>query len=113
MARALLVEDDWLRGRAMERDLRAKGFEVTWAGDATRAVEALLASATPFDLATLDNDLGPGPTGEEVARHIARLPAEFRPARVEVHTNNDAAADRMVALLRKAGVNVHRKELTP
>jgi CheY-like chemotaxis protein len=108
---ALLVEDSPPLGRAMMRLLQSKGYQVHWVATATDAVERLLAGQHHYDLATLDHDLGAGPTGEVVAKHIAGLAPDHRPARVEVHSGNDAAAARMVALLRDAGVNVHRKDL--
>ena len=108
--RALLVEDDALRGRAMKRWLEREGYEVFWRETAASALEALM-GPTGFDLVSLDHDLGGAATGQDVAEAITRMTRELRPARVEVHTGNDAAADRMLALLRAAGVDAHRKEL--
>ncbi len=106
--RALLVEDYAPLARAMQRQLKAQGYEVIWANDAKQAWAAL-SVGVGIDLVSLDNDLGPGATGEEIATSIALMHPSSRPSRVVVHTSNDEAALRMIATLSAAGVNVSRK----
>lgn len=117
--RALLLEDNQLRGRALQRQLKAAGYTVTWVRDYDGAIDALLFAkpgsefpdAERFDFATLDYDLETSKTGLDVARYIVGLPPSMRPLRIEVHSANDEGAAGIVAALTAAGVPVVRKEL--
>ena len=68
--RVLLVEDDPLTLTLLESVIRTFGFDTFCAASATEAKKAL-ATFDP-DLAILDVDLGPGPTGLDFAKMISK-----------------------------------------
>ncbi len=113
MPTALLLDDDHLRGRALQRKLRALGYNVAWATTYHEACDALSASADvrPFDLASLDFNLGGAESGLDVACYIVSMPAAVRPKAVEIHSNDDAGAELMLRTLTGAGVSAARKEI--
>lgn len=73
-------------------------------------------SEEPFDLVSLDRDLGGRRSGEDVVDQILRLhvalPDLNRPL-FAVHSWNIPAAQRMEVRLRGAGFEVERKEFSP
>lgn len=69
--RCLVVEDDDFTRLTLKAAIRSEGFEVVAAaGTAEEAMQ--IAGTTNIDVATLDLDLGPGPTGIDVAFGIRR-----------------------------------------
>lgn len=68
--RVLLVEDDALTLTLLESVIQAFGFDTASAKSATEAKKAL-ATFDP-DLAILDIDLGPGPTGLDFAKMMSK-----------------------------------------
>lgn len=107
--RALLLEDNELRGRALRRKLFHAGYLVVWARNYSAACEELRGDR--FDFATLDFDLEQPESGLDVACFIAGMPAQGRPRSVEVHSANDAGARLMLCALTAAGVPAVRKEI--
>jgi CheY-like chemotaxis protein len=85
-----------------------KGHDITQAWTANEAIRALRAG--PFDLVTLDHDLGPASDGDglRVARKIASMPADTRPPHVLVHSANPVGAQAMVDTLQRAGIDAQR-----
>lgn len=70
--RCLIVEDDDFTRVTLQAALRAEQFEVVGAvGSAEDAMRFV--QSNDVDVATLDLDLGPGPTGTDVAFGIRRL----------------------------------------
>lgn len=68
-ARILIVEDDPFIRTTLTAAIRAQNFDVV--GATGVAQEALRIQAqSPFDIAMLDFDLGPGPTGIDVAHAL-------------------------------------------
>ena len=68
-ARILIVEDDPFIRTTLAAAIRAQNFDVV--GATGVAQEALRIQAqSPFDIAMLDFDLGPGPTGIDVAHAL-------------------------------------------
>src|SRR3954451_9612975 len=65
--RVLLVEDEPYMADAIRDGLRLEAIAADIAGDGDAALELL--SVNSYDIAVLDRDI-PGPTGDEVARHI-------------------------------------------
>src|SRR5689334_23968114 len=65
--RVLLVEDEPLMADAIRDGLRLEAIAADVAGDGDTAL-ALLAR-NDYDIAVLDRDI-PGPSGDEIARHI-------------------------------------------
>lgn len=66
--RVLIVEDESLMAHAMRDGLRLEAIAADIAGDGDSALELL--SVNRYDVAILDRDI-PGPTGDEIAKHIA------------------------------------------
>lgn len=104
-----MLEDNELRGRALQRKIKAQGYEVVWVRNYEQAVEALRSAR--FEFATLDYELGAKETGLDVACHIAGLPVPSRPERIEIHSNHDEGAALMLRTLTAAGVPAHREEI--
>jgi CheY-like chemotaxis protein len=100
--RLLILDDDPVRQEhfaAIHR--RHERVHVLFSEDAIEALN----EGPRFDAALLDHDLGAGcHTGEDVAKHIASMPPERRPLKVIVHSWNPDGAQRMVNILREAGV---------
>lgn len=111
--RALLLDDDALRGRAYVRQLKARGYEVIWAKTYHEACDELSRSADAghFHLAMLDYNLGTPETGLDVVCYMVSMPSPAQPVRVEIHSNDDVGADLMLRALRGAGISAERKEL--
>src|SRR3954452_17203845 len=65
--RVLLVEDEPYMAEAIRDGLRLEAIAADIAGDGEAALELLDVNA--YDVAVLDRDI-PGPSGDEVARHI-------------------------------------------
>jgi two-component system response regulator VanR len=65
--RVLVVEDEPYLAEAIRDGLRLEAIAADLAGDGDTALELL--STNVYDLAVLDRDI-PGPSGDEVARHI-------------------------------------------
>ena len=65
--RALIVEDEPYLAEAIRDGLRLEAIAADIAGDGDTALEML--SVSSYDVAVLDRDI-PGPSGDEVARHI-------------------------------------------
>jgi CheY-like chemotaxis protein len=63
----LIVEDDELVRRALERVLVREGYSVCWAASGASAIGLL--DTEPIDLVLLDLRLGPGISGWDVARY--------------------------------------------
>ena len=67
--RVLIVEDEAYLAEAIQAGLRLEAIAADIAGDGHSALELL--SINTYDLAVLDRDI-PGPSGDEIARHIVR-----------------------------------------
>jgi two-component system response regulator VanR len=65
--RVLIVEDEPYLADAVRAGLRLEAIAADVAGDGDTALELL--SVNDYDIAVLDRDI-PGPSGDEVARHI-------------------------------------------
>jgi two-component system response regulator VanR len=65
--RVLVVEDEPLMADAIRDGLRLEAIAADVAGDGDTALELL--ETNSYDIAVLDRDI-PGPSGDEVARHI-------------------------------------------
>jgi two-component system response regulator VanR len=65
--RVLLVEDEPYMADAIRDGLRLEAIAADIAGDGDAALELL--SVNAYDIAVVDRDI-PGPTGDEIARHI-------------------------------------------
>lgn len=70
--RVLIVEDELFLAEAIRDGLRLEAIAADLAGDGDTALEQL--AITPYDVVVLDRDI-PGPNGDEIARHIAAMPA--------------------------------------
>lgn len=68
MERVLVVEDDDFTRALLQRSCESFGYDCTAVGSALQAREALREAA--FDVAMFDLDLGPGPTGVDLARVV-------------------------------------------
>jgi two-component system, OmpR family, response regulator MprA len=90
--RILVVEDDRSVRDALDRALRAQGYEVTTAGDGLAALSAV--TREDPDLVVLDLGL-PGMDGLAVCR---RLRADGDPRPVLILTARDAVGDRVAGL---------------
>jgi CheY-like chemotaxis protein len=113
-ARILVLDDDARRHEWFDAHLR--GHHPVWsAREARRALQ----QNPPYDLVFLDHDLAEdyavvpavwGEDGRTVARFIAAMPQEKRPARVHIHSSNWGAACEMEVILAAAGLRVTRAE---
>lgn len=110
--RALLLEDDVLRGRAMRRQLERQGYHVTWAQTCADACRELCTSIDVgrFDFCSLDFNLKAEHNGLDVVEYIVTMSAPMRPARIEIHSNDDAGAERMLSALSAAGTIATRRD---
>ncbi|HRF06583.1 response regulator transcription factor [Accumulibacter sp.] len=90
--RVLLVEDDPMIGKSVQRGLRQEGSSVDWVRDGQAAELAL--TTTPYELLLLDLGL-PGRSGLEV---LARLRRADNDIPVLIITARDAVADRVKGL---------------
>ena len=92
-ARILIVEDDWIVARAVQKILENAGFEVTGVvGSAAGALSSVHESLP--DLILLDIVLGEGPDGIEVAKELrvlADVPIVFVTAHADATTLRRAA----------------------
>src|SRR3954466_8472578 len=66
--RVLIVEDEPYMAEAIRDGLRLEAIAADIAGDGDTALELL--SLNAYDIAVLDRDI-PGPSGDQIARHIA------------------------------------------
>jgi two-component system response regulator QseB len=90
--RVLLVEDDPMIGKSVQRGLRQEGSSVDWVRDGQAAELAL--TTTPYELLLLDLGL-PGRSGLDV---LARLRRADNDIPVLIITARDAVADRVKGL---------------
>src|SRR6478609_10177452 len=70
--RVLIVEDELYLAEAIRDGLRLEAIASDIAGDGDMALEQL--SVNAYDVVILDRDI-PGPSGDDIARHIAAGPA--------------------------------------
>ena len=70
--RVLIVEDELYLAEAIRDGLRLEAIASDIAGDGDVALELL--SVNAYDVVILDRDI-PGPSGDDIARHIAAGPA--------------------------------------
>jgi two-component system, OmpR family, response regulator len=73
MSALLYVEDEALIREIFAMALEDAGFEVVSAGSAAAALEALEDNSDPFCAVLTDVNLGPGPTGWDVAKRAREL----------------------------------------
>src|SRR5919198_4911872 len=87
--RVLIVEDEPYLAEAIRDGLRLKAIAADIAGDGDTALELL--STNPYDIAVLDRDI-PGPSGDEIAKHIVASGSGIQifmltaAARLDAHT---------------------------
>lgn len=114
MSRVLFLDDDESRHMKFRRE--NIGHQVVHVYTADVAIQAL--NEAVYDLASLDGDLdwqaSAGltpltPTGVEVAKHIAEMPADRRPRKVVIHSINRGRAREMWRVLKLAGVDAERE----
>ncbi|MCH6229959.1 response regulator transcription factor [Microbacterium sp. CFH 31415] len=70
--RVLIVEDELYLAEAIRDGLRLEAIAADLAGDGDTAFDLLAVNL--YDVVVLDRDI-PGPNGDEIARHLAALPA--------------------------------------
>lgn len=70
MANILVVEDDKLLGKSVQRVLANAGYTVVWVKNSTEAFEALEQSVTGFNLIYLDIMLPGDINGYEILRRL-------------------------------------------
>lgn len=112
--RILFLDDD--ENRHAKHAQENIGRDVTRARTVRECIDAIK-NNPPFDLVSLDHDLGgkyyveeEEGTGTEVARWMAtEMPPEKRPVRVVIHSYNAAGAQRMEDILLAAGFWVRRR----
>lgn len=117
--RILVLDDDDMRHATFAG--RFRGHEIVHARTVAEAKAAL--RGPRFDLVHLDHDLGDltsethfgglprEANGLDVADFIARIPLEWQPRSVVIHSWNFDAARRMAVVLLDAGVHVTLAEL--
>lgn len=86
----LLVEDEVLIQQLLDDALDEAGFELIVNQDGASAIAELEARADAFAALITDVNLGPGPTGWEVARHARSL----RPSIPVVYMTGDSGHER-------------------
>ena len=112
MKRVLVVDDDQTRLDSLRQtyvELFSGDVEITTCETAEAASAALL-HTSPFDVVSLDHDLGdflhrPERTGMDVVRTIVALEADHRPRHAVIHSWSPRRFA-MEAALRDAGVSV-------
>ena len=77
--RVLLVEDEPYMADAIRDGLRLEAIAADVAADGDAALKLLNVNA--YDIAVLDRDV-PGPSGDEIARHIVASGSGVLPARM-------------------------------
>jgi len=112
--RILVLDDDFRRHDWFDANIL--GHDSVWsAKEARRALQ----ENPRYDLVFLDHDLAEdysvvpavwGEDGRTVARFIAAMPADKRPAMAHIHSSNWGGACEMEAILTAAGVKVARAE---
>ncbi|WP_066273399.1 response regulator transcription factor [Hydrogenophaga palleronii] len=90
--KVLLIEDDVMLGRGMERGLRMAGFSVDWALDGLQGQDAL--REQEYEVVLLDIGL-PGLDGLQL---LQQLRAEDQPVPVLLVSARDAVGDRVAGL---------------
>ena len=112
--RILVLDDDSRRHEWFDANI--EGHDSVWSAEEAR--HALQANPR-YDLVFLDHDLAEdysvapavwGEDGRTVARFIAAMPAEKRPAMAHIHSSNWGGASEMEAILTAVGVKVARAE---
>ncbi|MFJ4158297.1 response regulator transcription factor [Microbacterium testaceum] len=73
--RVLIVEDEPFLAEAIRDGLRLEAIAADIAGDGDTALEVL--GYTAYDVVVLDRDI-PGPSGDEIARHLSAQPSAPR-----------------------------------
>jgi CheY-like chemotaxis protein len=113
-ARILVLDDDARRHQWFDAHLTGHD-SVRSAEEARRALQ----DNPRYDLVFLDHDLAEdyavvpavwGEDGRTVARFIAAMPEDRRPAMAHIHSSNWGAAIEMESILDAAGVTVTRAE---
>ena len=112
--RILVLDDDSRRHEWFDANI--DGHDSVWSAKEARHA---LRENPRYDLVFLDHDLAEdysvvpavwGEDGRTVARFIAAMPAEKRPAMAHIHSSNWGGASEMEAILTAAGVRVARAE---
>lgn len=112
--RILVLDDDARRHEWF--DALLTGHLSVWSAEEARRA---LQDNQRYDLVFLDHDLAEdfavvpavwGEDGRTVARFIAAMPEDKRPAMAHIHSSNWGAASEMEAILTAAGVTVTRAE---
>jgi hypothetical protein len=116
--KVLFLDDMPARHRVASQWFPA-GTDIVRAHDAYECIGLYLfgqSSKAPFDVVSLDRDLGERRTGEDVVDQILRLHAalpELARPRFAVHSWNLPAAERMFNRLQWAGFEVTREPFSP
>jgi two-component system response regulator MprA len=90
----LVVDDDFAIREALDRSLRANGYDVELASDGTEALRAIDGAPAPFDVVVLDV-LMPGRNGIDVCR---TLRAAGNRVPILILTARDTVPDRVAGL---------------
>ena len=109
--RVLFLDDSMERQKKFR--MSTIGWDVHFASNYHDCVQ-ILASERQFDCVFLDHDLSDEAaaglaspdekTGADVARFIVTLPENLRPKEAIVHSLNEAGRNRIVDILRDAGI---------
>lgn len=70
LSRVMIAEDELMIRLSLKEELERVGHEVVVAADAKGAELTLTRSGRKLDIVVLDNDLGSGPSGFEIARSL-------------------------------------------
>lgn len=84
----LVVEDEALLRTALAEGLEVAGFDLVFASDGQIAMQQLDERAASFHAVVTDVQLGPGPSGWDIARHCR----ELMPQMPIVYMTGDSAA---------------------
>jgi CheY-like chemotaxis protein len=97
--RVLILDDEPARQTLL--GMKWANHDVVQAWTASEAILAL--NDDPFDVVSLDHDLGPASRGDgtRVARYIAAMTPERRPAVALVHSANPVGAKAMMDILAR------------